>query len=178
MKPFRWLLGPKTRFDLVAGLGDGILTALTLAGGKLFGLEAAMSADLALRVAVAAAVSGAFIFFVAHYAVLRGELVEAERQLNLTEHGRMLTTRLGRAVLTEAGTKALVTAAFSFSGALLPLLVGVVWPILAVAVALAALTVLGGILGKMAHGRPLTWGASLLVGGIVVAYIGYSLRII
>jgi predicted membrane protein (TIGR00267 family) len=178
MKLLRWLLGPKTRFDLVAGLGDGILTALTLAGGKLLGPEAAMSFDLALRVAVAAAVSGAFIFFVAHYAVLRSELVEAERQLNLTEHGRLVTSRLGRAALIDAGSKAMVTAVFSFSGALLPLIVGVVWPVLALVVALAALTVLGSSLGKIAHGRPLIWAVSMLAGGIAVAYIGFSLKIV
>jgi hypothetical protein len=72
MKPFSWLLSSRNRLDLVAGLSDGILTALTLAAGKLLGPEAAMSPGLALRVALAAAVSGAFVFFVAHYAVLRG----------------------------------------------------------------------------------------------------------
>lgn len=178
MKPLRWWLGPKTSFDLVAGFGDGILTALILAGGTLLGPEAAMSFSLALRVAVAAAVSGAFIFFVAHYAVLRGELVEAERQLNLTERGRLVTTRLGGAALAEAGSKAVITAVFSFTGALLPLMIGVVWPILAIIVALAALTFLGIILGKMAHGRAPAWAISLLVGGIVVAYIGFILGIV
>lgn len=178
MKPLQWLRDPSTRFDLVAGLGDGILTALALAGGKLLEPQASMSADLALRVAIAAASSGAFIFFVAHYAVLRGELVEAARQLNLTDEGRLVATRLGRSALIEAATKALITAAFSFSGALLPLLVGVVWPLLAIAVALAALAVLGATLGHMAHGGRLTWALSLLVGGIAVAAIGYALRIV
>ncbi len=178
MKPLRSLLDPKARFDLVAGLGDGTLTALTLAGGKLLGPKAAISPGLSLRVAVAAAVSGAFIFFVAHYAVLRAELVEAERQLSVTEHGRLVATRLGTAALTEAWSKALVTAALSFTGALLPLLVGAVWPIAGIAVALTALTLLGVVLGRMARGRPLTWGLSLLVGGIVVAYVGYLLDIV
>jgi predicted membrane protein (TIGR00267 family) len=178
MRSLRWLLGPETRFDLVAGLGDGILTALTLAGGRLLGPEPAMSVGLALRVAVAASISGAFIFFVAHYAVLRGELVEAERQLNLTTHGRLVTTRLGRAALIEAASKALISTLFSFSGALLPLVAGVIWPVLAIVVALVALTLLGAILGRMAHGRPLIWAAGLLAGGIALAYIGLSLRIV
>jgi VIT1/CCC1 family predicted Fe2+/Mn2+ transporter len=96
----------------------------------------------------------------------------------LTAHGRLVTSHLGRAVLIEAMSKALVTAMFSFMGALLPLMVGVLWPILALVVALVTLTVLGGILGNTAHGRPLTWAVSMLVGCIGVLYIGFFLKIV
>lgn len=177
MSFFRRLAGAERLFDLAAGLGDGILTALTLAGGKLLGAEAGVSVDLAVRVALAAAVSGGFIFFVAHYAVLRGQLVEAERQLNLTEHGRLVTSRLGQRALQEAAGKALMTACYSFTGALGPLMLGVLWPILAVAAALFGLTLLGMLLAHVAHGRPINWATGLFVGGLAVATIGYFLNI-
>lgn len=178
MKTLRSLLGPKNRLDVVAGLCDGILTALTLAAGKLLGPQAGISLSLSLRVAVAAAVSSAFVFFVAHYAVLRSDLYEAERQLNLTERGRMATTRLGNMVLEEAGCQALVSSLCSFSGALLPLLVGVWLPALGILVALAALALLGAFLGNTVHGRPLSWAVSLVVGGVVLAWVGFYLKIV
>jgi hypothetical protein len=108
MKPVGWLLGPKHRLDLVAGLCDGVLTALTLASGKLLNTNEPIDYSLALRVAAAAALTGGFILFAAHYAELRGELVEAERQLNLRSHGRFASTRLGRVVLYEAITGSLI----------------------------------------------------------------------
>ncbi len=163
---------------MVAGICDGVLTALTLVAGKLLGPEAGVTASLALRVAVAAAISGAFIFFVAHYSVLRAELVEAERQLNLTESGRMATTHLGRAILTEAVCQALVTSLCSFAGALLPLLVGVLMPMLTIIVALVALGMLGAFLGHTVHGRPLFWAVGLFVGGIALTGVGFYLRIV
>ncbi|WP_213069428.1 hypothetical protein [Methylomicrobium album] len=93
---------PKHRLDLVAGWRDGILTALTLASGRLLDADTPIDAGLALRVATAAAVSGGFILFVAHYAELRSELIHAERQLNLRSHGCLAATRLGRMALYNA----------------------------------------------------------------------------
>ena len=113
---------PAYRLDLVAGLVDGILTALTLGAGHMLSDATPATPGLALRVASAAAVSGAFVFLVAHYADLRGELVEAERQLNLARHGRFATSRLGRAVLRESLAKAATASACTFAGALLPML--------------------------------------------------------
>jgi VIT1/CCC1 family predicted Fe2+/Mn2+ transporter len=165
-------------FSVVTGISDGILTALTLAAGKLLGHEPGMDVALAWRVAVATGASGAFVFFVAHYTALRSELIEAERQLNLTEHGRLATTALGRAVLLEANGRALISSVCSFSGALLPLMLGVADPKLAVAVSLGALGVLGAVLAKSVHGRPLLWAAILLGGGAVFAWLGTWLRIL
>jgi predicted membrane protein (TIGR00267 family) len=175
------LLHPKHRLDLVAGCCDGILTALTLAAGRLIDADAVMGIGLALRVAAAAAVSSAFMFFVAHYAQLRSELFEAERQLNLTTHGRLVRSRLGRSIVLDSVTGALAASICSFCGALLPLIVGVLMPIarwLAIATALVALAVLGWGLALTVHGRPLRWAGGLVLGGGALAYIGMRLRLI
>ena len=171
----------KNRLDLVAGLCDGILTALILAGGSLLHHGSSMSLDLSLRVAVAAAASGAFIFFVAHYAELRSELVHAERQLNLLEHGRFATTRLGRAVLKESFIGALIASICTFVGALIPMLASMipsapVW--LGVAVAITSLAVLGFLLARAVYGKPMRWALCLGVAGVLVAFIGLQLRIV
>lgn len=181
MRPVAWLTGPQHRLDLVAGWCDGILTALTLASGKLLEANIPIDFSLALRVATAAAVSGGFILFVAHYAELRGELVEAERQLNLMSRGRFATTRLGRAVLREAVLGSLIAGICSFCGALLPLMVGALLPDqswCAIAVALVTLALLGGVLGKVVYGSPLRWSVALLLSGMLLAYVGLQLDII
>jgi predicted membrane protein (TIGR00267 family) len=181
MNLWGWFVRPKHRLDLVAGLCDGILTALTLASGRLFNAAVPMDLSLALRVAIAAAISGGFILFVAHYAELRGELVHAERQLNLLSHGHLASTRLGRAVLREAIAGALIAGSCSFGGALLPLGVGALLPQMpecAIAVALGTLALLGGILGRVAYGNPFGWSISLLLGGLLLAYVGFRLEII
>lgn len=56
------------------GLSDGILNTLTLAAGSLSPSDA-MTTSLAIRIAIAAAVTGVFALFVAEYAQLRRELV-------------------------------------------------------------------------------------------------------
>jgi predicted membrane protein (TIGR00267 family) len=181
MKAFRWLVGRKYRLDLVAGFCDGILTALTLAAGKILDSHASMSAGLPLRVATAAAISGAFIVFVAHYAELRGELLEAEKQLNLTTHGRLAKSRLGRAVLFESMIGASVASLCGFWGAWIPLLIAVLVPAapwLGMVVALAALAVLGVFLAITVHGRPFRWAGSLVLSGGILAYLGMYLRLI
>ena len=169
------------RLDLVAGLCDGILSALTLAAGKLLGAEAPLQFDLALRVAVAGAISSAFMLSVAHYSQLRGELAEAEKELNLLDHGRLVTSRLGQAVLIESGTSALFGSVAGFSGALLPLLIGVLVPgapWLAIAAALAILAVLGASLAIAVSGRPVVWVITLVAAGVCVAYLGSQLKLI
>lgn len=72
MKVFDFVRHPNNRLDIVAGLIDGILNALTLAAGRLIhtGGEGATQ-SLALRVSVAAGATTIFVFFVAHYAQLR-----------------------------------------------------------------------------------------------------------
>ena len=174
------LFDARHRLDLVAGLSDGILTALTLGAGHMLPGSAPMGVSLALRVACAAAVSGAFIFFVAHYAERRGELVEAERQLNLTSHGRLATSRLGRAAMREAVVQAAIASGCTFCGALLPLMASALipqprWP--GALVALLALCLLGYFLARTVYGHILRWMLGLVLGGVVLALLGVWLDI-
>jgi predicted membrane protein (TIGR00267 family) len=134
-----------------------------------------------LRVAAAAAVAGAFVFFVAHYAELRSELVHAERQLNLLSHGRFAASRLGQAVLRESFVGAMIASLCTFIGALIPLLASMIpsgptW--LGGVVAVAALALLGFLLGRAVYGNPARWALGLAVAGVLVAYLGMKLRIV
>ena len=174
------LFGARHRLDLVAGLSDGILTALTLGAGHMLPGSTPMSVSLGLRVACAGAVSGAFVFFVAHYAERRGELVEAERQLNLTSHGRLATSRLGRAAVWEAAIQAAIASICTFCGALVPLLVSALiqqprW--LGALVALIALCLLGYFLARTVYGHALSWMAGLVLGGVTLTLLGVWLDI-
>jgi|UniRef100_A0A7V6A4H4 predicted membrane protein (TIGR00267 family) len=171
----------KKRLDFVAGLSDGILTALILGGGPLLHADSSMSWSLSLRVAAAAAIAGAFIFFVAHYADLRSELIRAERQLNLLSHGRFATTQLGKAVLRESLVSAVIDSVCTFIGALIPLSASLIphgprW--LGAAVGIGALAVLGFFLGRAAYGSPVRWAVALTLAGVLVAYIGMNLKIV
>jgi hypothetical protein len=56
------------------------------------------------------------------------KLVHAERQLNLTSHGRFASSRLGCEVLREAAEAAALSSLSSFLGALTPLIVAVIYP--------------------------------------------------
>jgi hypothetical protein len=96
MKVLHWFIRPEHRLDVVAGVSDGMLTALTLAGGRMIGASGGLSGGLALCVAAAASVTQIFVFFVARYAQFRQALVHAERQLNLTTPGLLASTRPGR----------------------------------------------------------------------------------
>jgi predicted membrane protein (TIGR00267 family) len=165
----------------VLGFTDGILTALTLVAGRLTNAEHPVSLGLALRVAAAALVSGAFVFFVARYAELREELVDAERQLNLNSRGRFASGRLGAAVLREGLASSMVSSFASFCGALVPLLAGALFShhrwasILAAEVALA---LLGGGLARAVHGGWVRWSAGLIFGGLILSAIGAYLKLV
>lgn len=168
------------QLDLVAGLSDGILTALTLAAGHMLPGRPPMSLSLAVRIGLAGAISGAFIFMVAHYAELRGALVQAERELNISSHGHFAATRLGRSALVESAIGALIASTCSFCGALLPLTVGVYTPgirWLSIAVALLALAILGYLLAVTVYGSRLRWVITLVLGGAILAWVGMQLEI-
>jgi len=180
MKSKNWLRDSLYRFHLVAGLCDGILTALTLGAARLFDVAAPMSFDLAWRVATAGGVSGLFMFIVANYAHLRSQLIEAERQLNITTHGRLATTQLGRAVLQEAVLGGGISGVCSFLGAVYPLVVGALCPQhawVAIAAALATLGVLGVCLARSVHGNIVGWPLTLVLGGACLTFVGLQLRI-
>ena len=182
MNPFEFVRHPNNRLDVVAGLIDGILNALALAAGRLIhtGGEGA-TLSLALRVSIAAGVTTIFVFFVAHYAQLRLDLVRHERELNFTEHGRLAATNLGRRVFLEALYKAILASVFSLAGALFPLVLCTLLPFpvwLRMAITIIALGGLGALLARTFYGSPLIWSAGLFLGGIVLTFVGTELDLV
>ncbi len=168
-------------FALVIGLVDGILTALTLAADKIVSSHELINITLALRISAATALVGAFIFFVAEYARLRGELVQAERHLNLMSHGRLATTQLGRVIFHETLRGTLISSFCSFLGALLPLMSGAVlsgprW--LPIFVAIVALVILGVGLAHSVYGSMVRWAVALIIAGIFLTAVGVKLHVI
>jgi predicted membrane protein (TIGR00267 family) len=168
-------------FALVIGLVDGILTALTLAAGRVVSASAPIDVSLALRISAGASLSGAFIFFTAEYARLRGDLAHAERQLMLTPRGRMAATKLGGAVFRETVTGTTISSICSFLGALLPLAMGSLIPgrsWFAIATAIFALGLLGLGLARLVYGNPFRWAVILVIAGAVLSLIGMKLHIV
>jgi predicted membrane protein (TIGR00267 family) len=181
MSAIEWLFRREHFLPLVLGFSDGILTALTLAAGRLTSPGRVIPLDLALRIAAGALASGAFVFFVARYAELRGELVRAERQLNLTSRGRLAAGHLGSTVTNEAILSACISSVAAFSGALVPLLVAALFPAYrwaSIAAALVALALLGAGLARAVHGRVLRWSLGLVAGGGALSVLGAYLKIV
>jgi predicted membrane protein (TIGR00267 family) len=182
MKPVELVRHPNNRLDIVAGLIDGLLTALALASGRLIhGNGDGATLSLALRISVAAGATTIFVFFVAHYAELRLELVRHERQLNFTEHGRLAATSLGRRAFFDALSKAILASVCSLLGALFPLLLCILLPSpkwLGLAITIVALGALGALLAKTFYGSPLLWGLCLLAGGVALALIGVKVDLV
>lgn len=176
-----WIFRRDRCLPLVAGLCDGILTALTLAAGRMLDATEPMTMGVALRVAAGAFASGVFIFFVGHYATLRGELIHAERELSLTSHGRFARTRLGAAVLRDALSATLIGSGCSFLGALIPSAVSALFPErawLGIAAAVGILGLLGYGLARTLFGSPARWTLGLVLSGILLTYLGVRLRIV
>jgi VIT1/CCC1 family predicted Fe2+/Mn2+ transporter len=166
-------------FALVIGLTDGILTSLTLAAGHLFHGQPP-TIDLSLRVAVGSAICGAFVFVTAEYSRLRGELLHAERQLNLASHGVFATAHLGKQIWMESLIAAFLSSAATFVGAFLPLLLGAFVSESRLAVfapPILALGLLGLALARAIRGSYLWWPASLIAAGLVLSCVGVLLHI-
>ncbi len=166
---------------LVLGLIDGILTALALAAARLTNAGEGLTIGLGLRIASVALVSGALAFFVARYAELRGELRNAERQLNLAARGRFVTGKLGTAILRESLASAAVSSAAAFCGALVPLLPAGLFPHerwLALAVGTTTLAALGAGLGYALNGNPWRWALALAAAAVIVTIIGAFLKVV
>lgn len=182
MKTVDLIRHPSNRLDVVAGLIDGILNALALAAGRLIHTAGAgATLNLALRVSIAAGATTFFVFFVAHYAQLRLELVRHERELNFTEHGRLAATNLGHRVFIESLSKAMLASMFSLAGALFPLVLCTLLPSpawLGLAITICALGALGALLAKTFYGSPLLWGVGLFLGGIALGFIGMKLNLV
>jgi predicted membrane protein (TIGR00267 family) len=176
-----WLGDPRNRLDIVAGLIDGILTALTLAAGKVLHHGDGLSLSLVGKVSAVGACTTIFVFFVAHYSGLRAELVHAERELSLARHGRFATTRLGQQVLWESALGAVTAACCSLIGSIIPLLLALLLPglpLLAIGLTVALLGVLGALLAWSIFGQPLIWAVAMMAGGIVFALIGATLNVL
>ncbi len=170
----------KYAFAVVLGLTDGILTALTLAAGRILGSRNGVSLSIGLRVATASALAGGVVFFTAELARRNQELVHAEQQLNLLSHGRLAATRLGHFVLIESSKATLVVIASNFFGALLPFLVSFIsqfrWVPICFAVVL--LGVLGVTIAAVTYRSKIRWAASLMIAGTALAALGLWLRIV
>jgi VIT1/CCC1 family predicted Fe2+/Mn2+ transporter len=169
-------------FPLVIGPVDGILTALTLAAGRFTAQARPLELSLAVRIALAASLSGGFVFFVAEYARLRGQLVHAEQHLNLAAAGRLARSHLGSDVLRESLRGALVAAATGFGGAMPPLALGVFFPAvswlaMAMAMAIAVLGLLGIAVARAVHGSPAYWAIALMAAGVLLSAAGIVLHV-
>ena len=165
----------------VLGFSDGILTALTLAAGRLTSAGESVSVDLGLRIATGALASGAFVFFVARYSELRHELIRSERQLNLTSHGRLAAGRLGTEVRHEAIRAGVTSSLAAFCGALVPLMAAALVPQhqwVSILAALLALAALGLGLARAVHGSRTRWSLGLAAGGILLSLLGAFLKIV
>lgn len=181
MKLRTWLAAPRTRLDIVAGIVDGILTALTLSASRILAPGGGISFSLAVRVGAAAGLTTVFVFFVAHYAELRAELVRAERQLNLVSRGNLAASQLGRQAAREALAGAVVAAVCSLVGAVVPLLLSAVAPgppWVAIGLTLAILGALGALLANSLYGSHLLWAGAIMAGGLALTLIGRRLNII
>lgn len=182
MRAIEFIRHPDNRLDVVAGLIDGILNALTLAAGRLVhSAGEGATLGLAVRVGIAAGATTIFVFFVAHYAQLRLELIRHERELNFSAHGRLAATALGRSVFYEALYKSLLASAFSLAGALFPLVICTLLPSplwLGLAITIIALGALGAQLATTFYGSPWAWGLALFAGGIALTFIGIRLNLV
>ena len=176
---WHWLTRPRNRLDIVAGFVDGILNALTLAAGKLLDGGGA-DLMLAVRVGAASGLTTVFVFFVAHYAELRADLSRAERQLNLTAHGKLATSRLGRRALLRSIGGAALASVCGVLGSVVSLLL-CVWlprpPWLGVAGDIGLLGLLGALLARSFQGRSWFWAILIMVGGAVLTWIGVKIDI-
>lgn len=179
MKLQRWLRAPGTRLDIVAGLVDGILNALILAAGRML-KTSGVDLALTLRVGAATGLTTLFVFFVAHYAERRAELAEAERELSLGGHGRLVASQLGRRAVLAAASGAAVAAACGVCGAAGALTVCALLPRprgIGLAAVILALALLGALLARSVHGSRLMWAVGVAGGGAILTWIGIQLNI-
>lgn len=175
-----WMESARTRLDVTAGLIDGILTALTLASGKLLEGSSDPGVGFAFRVGAATSLTTLFVFFVAHYAEMRAEIARAERELNLLAHGKLATSALGRRAVQESFAGALVAAICGLFGAMIPLLLCHVLPDprwMGLAITVALLGALGAVLARSFHGTMIVWAVALMTGGVLLTWIGLQLDI-
>lgn len=175
------LYSSRSRLDIVAGLVDGILNALTLTANRLLRSNGSVDIDLIVKVALATGLTTVFVFFVAHYAEQRAELARAERELSFTTRGRLATSRLGRRALQAAAAGAIIAAFCGVVGATTALLICMYLPgprWLALIAVLALLGILGALLARSFQGSIALWSLGLMVGGALLTWVGMKLNIV
>jgi hypothetical protein len=180
MRVGAWLRESRHHLDIVAGLIDGILNALTLAAAKLV-VEGGLSLSLVGKLGIVTGCTTSFVFFVAHYAQLRAELVRSARQLNLLSHGHLATTQLGYQIMREALLGAAIASACGVVGAAIPLVLTLAipqLPLMGVVLTVGLLGVLGWLLALNVFGSPALWATGLMLGGILVTLVGVKLDIL
>ncbi|HVY56876.1 MAG TPA: hypothetical protein VHA77_03410 [Xanthobacteraceae bacterium] len=180
MKLEDWIRDSRNRLDIVAGLIDGILNALTLAAARLV-TRGGLSASIVWKVAAVTACTTSFVFFVAHYAQLRSELVRAARELNLTSQGHLATTQLGKQILRESLWGAIIASLCGIIGSTIPLAISLAiphLPMMGIALTIALLGALGWLLGLSVLGSPAVWAGGLILGGTLVTAIGVKLDVL
>jgi hypothetical protein len=180
MKVRTWLATPAVRLDIVAGVVDGVLTALTLTAAKMLSGGSGIDLALAIRVSVAAGLTTIFVFFLAHYAQLRGDLIRAERQLNVLRHGRLARSNLGRQVLLESLAGASLAALCSVVGAFTPMILAIAAPGPSWVGYIATIAILAGLglaLAKSFGGSLIAWAIALVLIGLCLTAVGTVLRI-
>ncbi len=168
-------------FPIVVGLTDGIITSLIFTAGKILHFGGSISFGLAMRIAIGVALPSVFTFYVAEYARLRRELVDASRELNLSSPLHLINSQLGRVIVRKALIVTSIGTIAGFAGALLPLLISVMIPSptwLPIAAAILALGAFGMGLAISVRGNPIYWVAALVAAGVLVALIGSVLHIV
>jgi hypothetical protein len=175
----KWLTAPENRLDVVAGLIDGILTALAFAAGELIeGSGATLS--LAMRVAIATGLANAFVFFFAHYAELRTDLIGYEKQLNFLSHGKLAASNLGKDALFQSFMAAGIAAIWTILGAAFALAICVWLPHprwVGPFIDILLLGALGVLLARSLHAASWKWAISLMAGGLLLAAAGIELHV-
>jgi len=174
-------MSQKFTLPLVLGLCDGILTTLLLAAGRLTNIAEPVTFGFAIRIALVAFLSGAFVFYVARYADLRQQLIHAERQLTMSAYGKLATGALGRAVRKEATIAAAASSGAAFTGALVPLLAAALVPQYrwtSIIVSLTALAILAAALARVVRGAVARWIVGLVLGGVCLTVVGLFLRVV
>jgi len=180
MKLLAGIYSRERLFSFVIGPIDGILTALTFAAGRIVTAAQPIEIWLAIRIALAASLSGGFVFFVAEYARLRGELVHAGQHLNLPSARQLETSRLGGEIIREAFYGTMIATAGGFSGAMLPLALGAIFTTvswMAIAVAVAVLAFLGVLVSRAVMGNPVYWAFVLMMMGVLFSIVGVLLNV-
>lgn len=172
----------KHLFSILLGLIDGILTVLTLAAGKILDKPySALSLAFAMRLAFVTSISGACVYFISEYSKQRIRLIHAEKELNLTKHGKFVTTNLGKQIYIETMGSVIITGICSFLGAFIPMFGAIFFPETAwisMIIALLILALLGWSVARMVYGNVFVWVISLFISGLIVSFIGYKLHVI